>query len=105
MSRVAELQAWFGRQCDGSWEHRNGIRIETIDNPGWSVLIDLAGTNIDGREFHVIKLERSEHDWITCRIEAGQFQGFGGVENLDELLRTFLDWAERQAGLSVTNGL
>ncbi|MCM2498968.1 immunity 53 family protein [Neorhizobium galegae] len=40
---------WFGRwyeaQCDGAWEHGFGASIDTLDNPGWSLKIDLAGTD------------------------------------------------------------
>ena len=34
---LSYLTAWFARQCDGDWEHDLGIRIETLDNPGWAV--------------------------------------------------------------------
>lgn len=30
------LQKWYKSQCDGDWEHEYGIKIETVDNPGWS---------------------------------------------------------------------
>jgi hypothetical protein len=33
--RLNELQVWYGAQCNGSWEHTYGIKIETLDNPGW----------------------------------------------------------------------
>ncbi|BFV59917.1 hypothetical protein KCMC57_up50210 [Kitasatospora sp. CMC57] len=42
------LTAWYTAQCDGDWEHEYGIRIETLDNPGWSVEVDLEGTGLDG---------------------------------------------------------
>ena len=47
---LVRLQLWYSRQCDGDWEHGLGIRIESLDNPGWSVRIDLKGTNLDGRD-------------------------------------------------------
>ncbi|WP_203237204.1 Imm53 family immunity protein [Streptomyces gilvosporeus] len=34
---LSSLTAWYTSQCDGGWEHEYGIRIETLDNPGWSV--------------------------------------------------------------------
>ncbi|MEH0820740.1 Imm53 family immunity protein [Micromonospora sp. CPCC 205714] len=42
------LQAWYATQCDGEWEHEFGIQIETVDNPGWSVSIDLGDTALSG---------------------------------------------------------
>ena len=29
------LQKWYKSQCNGDWEHSFGIKIETLDNPGW----------------------------------------------------------------------
>jgi hypothetical protein len=31
------LEQWYYDQCDGDWEHAYGIRIGTLDNPGWSL--------------------------------------------------------------------
>ena len=39
------LDEWFGKQCDRDWEHLNGIKLETTDNPGWWLEIDLDGTS------------------------------------------------------------
>jgi len=41
------LSHWYSNNCDGNWEHYNGIKIETIDNPGWSVSIDTEGSSIE----------------------------------------------------------
>lgn len=40
---------WYDAQCDGDWEHGFGASIGAIDNPGWSLKIDLKGTDCDGR--------------------------------------------------------
>jgi hypothetical protein len=38
------LENWYSPQCNGHWEHGFGVRISTIDNPGWSADIDLHDT-------------------------------------------------------------
>jgi hypothetical protein len=45
---LKQLQNWFSSQCDGDWEHNFGFTIETIDNPGWSLEVDLNNTEFDG---------------------------------------------------------
>ena len=40
------LEGWYTRCCDGEWEHRYGVCIETLDNPGWLIRIDLTGTDL-----------------------------------------------------------
>ena len=41
------IQEWFFSQCNDVWEHSYGIKIDTLDNPGWSVLVDLHGTELE----------------------------------------------------------
>lgn len=56
------LQSWYESQCDGDWEHCFGVRINTVDNPGWRVCVGLSETDMEGLEI-VHKLEeRSELD-------------------------------------------
>lgn len=87
------IQRWYSQQCDGDWEHSYGIKIDTLDNPGWSVRINVFETILEDKEFNLLKIERNENDWIHCRVKSGCFEGFGGVYNLEEILTLFKDWA------------
>ena len=51
MSALSRLEAWYMRQCNDDWEHQYGVKIDTLDNPGWSVTVDLIDTNLDGVDF------------------------------------------------------
>lgn len=90
---LLRLQRWFSDACDGDWEHGDGIRIATLDNPGWSLKVDLEASHLAGRQCAPVQLERTEHDWIRLRVEGETFVGFGGPGNLEELISRFLDWA------------
>lgn len=91
---LARLQAWYRATCNGDWEHQHGIAIETLDNPGWHVRIDVAGTELANSPFERIEIQRDdENDWMTCWAEDSLFQGTAGPGNLEELLGAFLDWA------------
>jgi Immunity protein 53 len=35
------IDTWFKTLVNGDWEHHNGIKIETTDNPGWMITINL----------------------------------------------------------------
>lgn len=50
MNELIWLQNWFAVQCDGVWEHAHGIKIDTLDNPGWTVHVDLEGIQSPPRE-------------------------------------------------------
>lgn len=89
------LQEWYSRHTDGDWEHQNGIKIETLDNPGWSVLIDLDGTELSDRDFQRRQVERSENDWFHLWTDHGEFEIACGPMNLEEALGVFREWAER----------
>lgn len=93
MDPIQQLANWFESHCNGDWEHSYGVTIESLDNPGWAMHIDLTDTELSGVEFLPLKRERSKDDWIHCRVEGMVFHGYGGVHNLDELITSFLDWA------------
>ena len=94
MNKLKELQQWYLSHCDGVWEHSYGVKIETLDNPGWYVTIDLADTELAARSFsEVQRLERDELNWIHCRVAEGKFEGRGGPLMLEEIVKIFLVWA------------
>lgn len=88
------LQAWYAQQCDGDWEHGYGINIETLDNPGWRVRINLAGTELENRASERSEVHRSEHDWVVLTPEPGEWSAACGPLNLGEALHLFREWAE-----------
>ena len=94
------LEAFYFGYCDGDWEHQCGITITTIDNPGWSVTVDLEGTVLFGASFESVEIERSENDWIQCSKKLRSWEGVGGPHNLREILETFRRWTESTRQLS-----
>src|SRR5262245_43882128 len=97
-STLERLASWHGLQCDGDWEHSYGIRIETLDNPGWSVKIDLTGTDLEEAPFEEYK-EDFDHvaRWLTCRKDGSAFCIACGPSRLEDALQVFLAWAEPRA--------
>lgn len=95
MDELQQLQDWYISQCNQDWEHTYGIRIDTLDNPGWALEIDLRETELVGRSFEPLSRGGTEDDvdWIRCKVEQEKFMGSGGANNLAELLRIFLTWA------------
>lgn len=92
---LKRLQDWYSSVYNGDWEHTYGIFISNVDNPGWSVKVELQDTYLCDCIFGDIKIQRDEEqDWIICKKESGNFQGYCGPRNLTELLVIFLDWAE-----------
>lgn len=94
MDALKRLQDWYRLQCDGEWEHRYGVEVGTLDNPGWRLQFDLVGTAVESRHFAQFKVDRSESDWIHAKVEDGKFVAACGPSNLEEALKLFLDWAE-----------
>ena len=93
------LQDWYLAQCDGDWEHQNGVEIGNVDNPGWSLEISVSGTSLEGLAFDPVRIERSEHDWVSCRLESERFKAACGPLNLVEAVEIFRVWV---AGHAVT---
>jgi len=93
MNTLQEFQQWFQSQCDGEWEHGYAVKIESLDNPGWVVTIELTDTELVDRPFTEVQRLEHETDWIHCRVHDHKFEGHGGPFKLDEILQIFLAWA------------
>lgn len=99
MSALQEIEVWYLSQCNGVWEHSYGVRIGTLDNPGWNIEIDLTDTNLMDKAFSVHTYGVHEHsadadnNWIHCIVEDNKFIGNGGPGKLEEILKVFLSWA------------
>ena len=90
------LQDWYNRQCDGIREHMYGIKIETLDNPGWEVKIDLADTLYEKCENlkKNLKNDFGDTNWMICNMDSKKFYGYGDVSKLSEILETFKMWIQ-----------
>ncbi|KAB2848690.1 MAG: hypothetical protein F9K41_18090 [Sphingopyxis terrae] len=100
MDTLSRLQDWYRRQCDGDWEHDYGVKIETLDNPGWMLLIDLARTSLDGKPFERVVYQDPENEdrWMSVWTEAAKFQCACGPDDLRAAIEIFLRWAEESTG-------
>jgi len=95
MNTIDRITQWYASNCNGDWEHSFGVKIDTLDNPGWTIHIDIDETELSGKKFREIDIQRSHSDWIYCKVSENVFKGAGGVSNLDELITIFLNWAEK----------
>ena len=89
------LQDWYAAQCDGDWEHEYGVRIDTLDNPGWHLKIDLAETEFATRPFDGIEWHRSDDEWLVCRLEGETFDAACRPHQLVDAIAAFRDWVSR----------
>lgn len=80
---------WYKEQCNGDWEHQYGIRLETLDNPGWFLKVDLVETPLQGRLESRIVVERSDYDWFQTWSDGLCWHAACGIENLTEVLSLF----------------
>jgi hypothetical protein len=96
-ANLTALAAWYAAQCNGDWEHRYGVSIQSTDNPGWWVKIDLAGTALSRRQFEPVT-DGADTDgpkgsrWLRCYVTDGVWNGAGDETRLDEILEHFLAW-------------
>ncbi|MDE3104456.1 MAG: immunity 53 family protein [Acidobacteriota bacterium] len=95
MDSLTWLQAWYAEECNGEWEHQYGIQIDTLDNPGWSVKIDLKRTRYSGIAKAIITDNHaSDSDWIVCKIVDDTFEGQGDSLKLLPIVQQFRKWIE-----------
>ncbi len=104
-SALSQLQEWYLSQCDGDWEHGYGVSITTLDNPGWSLFVNLEDTELEDvpfaerREGFDDELAEDKLEWLICRKQDAKFSGDGGPRQLERIISIFLDWT-REARLA-----
>ena len=93
---LVELQTWYKNQCDGDWEHDYGIKIETLDNPGWYITIDLEGTDLEELTPFNMSDEKNDKDWYSITVKERKFLASGDPTKLEMLISSFLNKVKDQ---------
>ncbi len=88
------VENWYNKNCDGYWEHEYGISIDTLDNPGWHIKINLEGTSLERKNFKTVKENISDNDWYVCEVKDNCFIGVGDSKKLSSILLKFKEWTE-----------
>jgi hypothetical protein len=75
--------------------------IDTLDNPGWRVRIDLTGTSLQNLPMETIARGQINHfglegdqDWLQCKVENNRFEGAGGPLSLLLICDAFMNWVK-----------
>ena len=94
VDQLERLQVWYLAHCNGDWEHTYGVTITTLDNPGWTLEVELADTELFGRPFETVQQLAPTDDWFHCSIREAKFVGSCGPLMLATVIAIFLDWAD-----------
>jgi Immunity protein 53 len=90
-----DITAWYQRHCNGCWEHQQGVRLETLDNPGWLLTLDLIHTDLQGRTMPEVREGIAPEDhpvsprWIHCSVTDNQFRGACDPTQVARLFQIF----------------
>ncbi len=103
LNALQRLQEWYVFHCDGAWEHNSVVRIETMDNPGWYLEVDIYETELADKAFEAEKASSDDGRWHECYIKGGKFIVYGGQFQLEELINIFLNWAGKHSVSDTTN--
>jgi hypothetical protein len=97
------LENWYQQQCNGEWEHTQGVRLESVKNPdpleqpGWLLTINLAGTSAVNARPQQVRLETRGGGWLACSIGGTCFKGSGDPRKLEQIIGVFRRWVETGA--------
>lgn len=61
---IVAISSWYSEHCNGDWEHECGVRISTLDNPGWYIEIDIHGTELEGRRSGRSTISETSDSWL-----------------------------------------
>lgn len=91
------IENWYKNNCNGDWEHSYGITIETLDNPGWDIKIDLKNTLLEHEKIEYTLNEKNDNDWFSMKVDNAMFIASGDPDKLSLLLGLFKKFAEDRA--------
>lgn len=92
---LMRIQQWYQENCDGDWEHNYGVKLETLDNPGWTIVIDLNGTINSEKSFQKIEVNfDSNQDWLVIEKVGFKLKGYCAPQKLIQLLEITANWLE-----------
>ncbi|MBQ4810283.1 hypothetical protein J8M20_03000 [Pseudoalteromonas luteoviolacea] len=57
MDSLNKIQDQYFSHCNDDWEHSFGIKVDTLGNPRWSLIIDLSETSLEKRTFTTVEAE------------------------------------------------
>ena len=89
------LEKWYKSQCNNEWEHNFGIKIETIDNPGWTLSIDLEDTEHNLNMVNWSQFGDFDKRWVGFKIEKNVYYASSDPENLNTLIYIFKEFIEK----------
>jgi len=83
------LQDWYSSNCDGEWEHENIIKIQSLDNPGWLLEIEILdlSSKVSLKKWNIFEL--SEENWIGYDVDNNKFTASGDPTKLEALIKIF----------------
>ena len=99
------LSQWYLSQCNDDWEHSFGVKIDTLDNPGWTVKIELIDTDVQGRAFERVVHGTPAQDlgewqrtgsWWIASVSSDVFEAHCGPLDLARVIDVFRRWVERR---------
>ena len=88
------LDNWYQQQCNGVWEHRQGVRLQSLEKPGWLLTINLAGTSAVNARPQQWRLDTRGGGWLACSIAGECFEGSGDPRKLEQIIGVFRRWVE-----------
>lgn len=88
------LDGWYQRQCNGEWEHSKGVQLESLEQRGWQLTINLTGTSAENAEPQRVSFGSSCGEWIACSISPDRFEGSGDPRRLEQIIGIFRRWVE-----------
>lgn len=94
-SSLEKIQKWYHSNCDQEWEHICGISLETVDNPGWKITVDLDETIHVAFKFLEFEYgDQSCGDWVVIRKIDTKLIGTCGPLNLATMLSVIAEWLD-----------
>ena len=106
LDNLAWLHDWYRVQCNGTWEHTQGLHLSSLFKPGagansldqpagWKLFIELPHAPPRAyRHPRTFVMDSVDGRWLRCSITSQRFTGESDPESLEQIIGAFRRWME-----------
>ena len=81
------LTAWVNAWVNDDWEHGDGVKIETLDNPGWMINIDTLLQDSPYTFDAILETTENDNYFFNLSVKNGKIYGCADLTQIDRLIR------------------
>jgi Immunity protein 53 len=69
---IETIDEWYASRCNGTWEQKKGVKMDTVAEGGWWIRVDLSPEEAERLKNLMrpvdVSIDESKDHWISCNV-------------------------------------